>query len=39
MEVAYAAGFNNKTTFYKAFKEMAHQLPSDYRKRQLALNN
>ncbi len=39
MEVAYAAGFNNKTTFYKAFKEVAGQLPSDYRKRQMALNN
>lgn len=39
IDIAYAAGFNNKTTFYKAFKEVAHQLPSTYRKRQMALNN
>lgn len=39
IDVAYAAGFNNKTTFYKAFKEVAQQLPSTYKKRQMALDN
>lgn len=30
-DIAYAAGFNNKTTFYKAFKAKARQSPTAYR--------
>jgi len=31
MDVAYAAGFNNKTTFYQAFKAEVGALPSEFR--------
>lgn len=33
INIAYAAGFNNKTSFNKAFKEMTGCSPSEYRKR------
>ena len=32
INIAYASGFNNKTSFNKAFKEVAGCSPSEYRK-------
>lgn len=34
IDIAYASGFNNKTTFNKAFKEQTGMSPSEYRKQQ-----
>ncbi len=34
--IAYASGFNNKTSFNKAFKAQTGMSPSQYRKKQLA---
>ena len=34
IDIAYAAGFNNKTTFNKAFKEQTGMSPSAFRKQQ-----
>lgn len=33
IEIAYAAGFNNKTSFYQSFKSLAGCSPSDFRRR------
>ena len=35
MDIAYSAGFNNKTSFYKSFKEVTGYSPSAYRKKKL----
>lgn len=32
IDIAYQVGFNNKTTFYQAFKSLAGMSPSEYRK-------
>ncbi|NTS78742.1 helix-turn-helix domain-containing protein [Catenovulum sp. SM1970] len=32
LDIAYRAGFNNKNSFYKVFKEKAGMTPSEYRK-------
>ena len=34
IEIAYQTGFNNKTSFYKAFRENTGLTPSEFRKRQ-----
>lgn len=36
INIAYASGFNNKTSFNKAFKEMTGCSPSEYRKKRMA---
>ena len=33
IDIAYASGFNNKTSFYKAFKEATGMSPSDYKRK------
>jgi len=33
-DIAYRAGFNNRNSFYKAFKEKTGMRPSDYRRQQ-----
>lgn len=38
IDIAYASGFNNKTTFNKAFKEQTGMSPSEFRKKEQSGN-
>jgi len=35
--IAYECGFNNRTSFYKAFKKQTGKLPTDYLKNKVEL--
>ncbi|MBL4561716.1 MAG: AraC family transcriptional regulator, partial [Labilibaculum sp.] len=38
-EIIYETGFNNRTYFYRCFKELYGESPTDYKKSALNKNN